>query len=406
MATVYGNKIKNSPENLQWYTYVVYSGNTATLYGTVEGIGTTGHMWVRFGSPHIGNTSFTQQQGTYATGDVITLGSATISQTSDTSFGATCTGGEWGQNGTSEGTIPAQTPPSGLSCLVNNITRTSATLSGSVSNWGNTGASRQSETYEWGTSTSYGNTGSSLSNLTPNTTYYYRYTATNTNNLSSSITGSFVTSGNAPDISSVNITNNRTSVTLSPNVTYDTNDSYSSRTLLWGTSTSYGNSQTSLTIDNLTPNTRYYYELSITSSFNRTGSYSDSFVTSGNAPVISNVVASNITYNGATITVTAAPDTNASIVSYEIIIKDTNNNVIDTYTGSNNSYTSTSLSPNTTYMVEVIVEDNFSRFTNDISLSFNTPSNGGFKINGKMVESMRLNGKNIIGARLNGRDLF
>ncbi len=108
-GTVYGNAVYNSAGSLYWRTYVTYNGSSATLYGQVVlTSGTSGSMWVKFGSPHIGGTYFGEQTGTYSGGTVINLGSTTISTTSETGFGATCSGGGWGQNGTSSGTIPKQ----------------------------------------------------------------------------------------------------------------------------------------------------------------------------------------------------------------------------------------------------------------------------------------------------------
>lgn len=65
-------------------------------------------MWVRFGSAQINGSYFSQQEGTYSSGTTITLGSTSIPTTSDVGFSATCSGGGWGQNGTSSGTIPKQ----------------------------------------------------------------------------------------------------------------------------------------------------------------------------------------------------------------------------------------------------------------------------------------------------------
>ena len=110
MATVYGNKVYNTPKGMSWRVYVEYSGSSATLYGQVisEISGTSGNLWVRFGSPKIGSTTFSDKTGTYATGSSVKLGTATISPSSSTSFSAKCTGGAWGQDGTSSGTIPVQ----------------------------------------------------------------------------------------------------------------------------------------------------------------------------------------------------------------------------------------------------------------------------------------------------------
>lgn len=180
MATVYGNNVYNTPQSLYWQTYVVYDGTTADLYGYVGG---SGSMWVKFGDPHIGGTYFSTVTGTYSSGTAVWLGRATISQTSSYTFGATCTGGSWGQNGTSSGTIPVQSvPPTYNSTNASSITETSVRLTASIDTHGfpltdggwDVGLSTSSYTYYSG-----GQTDKTISGLQPGTTYYYRGYAVN-----------------------------------------------------------------------------------------------------------------------------------------------------------------------------------------------------------------------------------
>ena len=96
--------------------------------------------------------------------------------------------------------IPALGSPSG-GVSHSSIGVNSATITGSVSSWGSY-ATAGSQKIEYGTSTGYGTTVNSgshnLTGLSQNTTYYYRYTITNGQGLSSSYTGSFKTLAGTP----------------------------------------------------------------------------------------------------------------------------------------------------------------------------------------------------------------
>ena len=110
MASVYGNKIYNSTTEISWQTRVDYTSTSAHLYVQVNWEGAAGHsgsIWLRLNSSMAGQT-FSQVTGTYNTGTSISLGTASISPSSSYGFSATCSGGTWGQDGTSSGTIPKQ----------------------------------------------------------------------------------------------------------------------------------------------------------------------------------------------------------------------------------------------------------------------------------------------------------
>lgn len=113
-------------------------------------------------------------------------------------------------------------------------------------------------------------TSPSWSGLTPNTSYILRATATNSAGLTATASDTVTTTGNAPTINSVTASPSRTSVILNPNVSYDTNASFSSYSIRYGTSTSYGSTSTSTTISGLTPNTTYYYSMTVTDNWGRT----------------------------------------------------------------------------------------------------------------------------------------
>lgn len=172
----------------------------------------------------------------------------------------------------------------------------------------------------YGTSTSYGNSASSgvqITNLSPNTTYYYRYRLTNAGG-SSDYTGNFTTTGNAPVINSIAVSPSRTSVILNPNVSYDTNASFSSYSIRYGTSTSYGSTSTSTTISGLTPNTTYYYSMTVTDNWGRTSTAkTGSFKTTGNNPTINSHGVKTYAQTSVEMQYSASYDTNDSLSSYK-----------------------------------------------------------------------------------------
>ena len=203
--------------------------------------------------------------------------------------------------------------------------RTGATFSVSTSY--DTLRKHKSTNISYGKSTSYGSssTSTSLSSLTPNTTYYYSVTVTDQNNggaystalTSSAKTGSFTTTGNAPSISSVTPDVFRTKAILNYAASYDTNDSFSSLSIKYGTSTSYGSTSTSTTLNNLQPNTTYYYSMTVTSSKSRTSSaYTGSFKTTAYLPSGLSVSASNTLPFSTNLSVSGSGDTNAGITNY------------------------------------------------------------------------------------------
>ena len=177
---------------------------------------------------------------------------------------------------------PVTTPTlSGVS--VGGVARTSANASFTVTN--NGGASIVDNyidcgTYNFGNvvSTIVGTSGT-FTNLTPNTTYYVRANASNGTYRGYSGVGSFKTTGNAPSITSVTTTPTVDSCSFTINVSYDTNDGFSSRTIEYGTTMSYGSSTTGTSISGLSPSTTYYYKVTINSVQGRSGTYTGSFTT-------------------------------------------------------------------------------------------------------------------------------
>lgn len=208
---------------------------------------------------------------------------------------------------------------------VSGITRTSATLNVSCSSnpagywrihWYNTSGS-------WVGYSGNGATGSwtyTQDNLTPNTSYNF-YTQV-TNNNDGEGTGlspiGFTTIGNAPAINSIAISPSRTSAIFNPNVSYDTNASFSSYSIRYGTSTSYDSTSTSTTISGLSPNITYYYSMTVTDNWGRTSAAkTGSFKTTGNDPTINSHGVKTYAQTSVEMQYSASYDTNDSLSSYK-----------------------------------------------------------------------------------------
>ena len=230
-----------------------------------------------------------------------------------------------GKTATSTGTICLTPQVPATPTVSTTPSRTGCTFS--VSSSYDTNRAYSSTSIKYGTSTSYGSTSASttLSNLTPNTTYYYSVTVTDKNSgggytsarTSAAKTGSFTTTGNAPSISSITPEVYRTKAILNYSATYDTNDSFSSLSIKYGTSTSYGSTSTSTTLSNLQPNKTYYYSMTVTSSKSRTSSAkTGSFKTTAYMPSGLSITISNILPFTASAKVTGSGDTNAAITNY------------------------------------------------------------------------------------------
>lgn len=242
---------------------------------------------------------------------------------------------------------------------VSGITRTSATLNVSCSSnpagywrihWYNTSGS-------WVGYSGNGATGSwtyTQDNLTPNTSYNF-YTQV-TNNNDGEGTGlspiGFTTIGNAPTINSVGVSPSRTSAIFNPSVSYDTNASFSSYSIRYGTSTSYGSTSTSTTISGLTPNTTYYYSMTVTDNWGRTSAAkTGSFKTTGNNPTINSHGVKTYAQTSMEMQYSASYDTNDSLSSYKWEYG-TSTSYGSSVTGTN---TISGLSANTTYYYKLTV---------------------------------------------------
>jgi hypothetical protein len=210
---------------------------------------------------------------------------------------------------------PSQQSPTVDTSSASNVTSFSAVLNGSVNPQGSADTVRW---FDWGTTAAFGNStpkanqgtsaGSfsySISNLSPNTTYYYRAVAQNSYGLVNGTTFSFQTSG--PNYLSTPPTTTAGSttpfvITQAPRVVADTaavvaGTAFPGGTVAtrgwfeWGTNASLGNQTTpqdigsaaaidfSENIPNLSVNTVYYYRAVIENSKGRANGIILSFVT-------------------------------------------------------------------------------------------------------------------------------
>lgn len=233
------------------------------------------------------------------------------------------------------------------------IDRTVATLNLAVTY--DTNAIFDQGNYEWGEiegSYSYSGTSTNLTDLTPNTLYYVRARVKdNWDRWSDYIYGSFTSSGNAPIINAVEETVGRTTVTLTPDVTYDIKDGLGTAKVVygedWGETTTITKNTAVITLSNLTPNTNYIYQFNITSEKNRISNYfNDSFKTIGFAPNISAMTVDEA-QTTAFLNPTVEYDTNDSLGYYVIVYGKTS------YEKTTNSLTLTDLEPETSYLYKI-----------------------------------------------------
>jgi hypothetical protein len=183
---------------------------------------------------------------------------------------------------------------------------------------------------------------------------YYQYTNSADGEGSGLIAVPFKTSGNAPTINSVKPTTTRTGANLADNnITYDRNAKFSSLSIKYGTTTNYGSTSTSTTIEKLSANTTYHYSMTVTDNFGRTsGAKTGSFKTLGNNPTIQ--TGHGLKTGGQTSVVmqySATYDTNDALSSYKWEYGTT------TSYGKNVTNTNSigSLSTNTTYHYKLTV---------------------------------------------------
>ncbi|MFQ5470861.1 MAG: fibronectin type III domain-containing protein, partial [Gammaproteobacteria bacterium] len=245
---------------------------------------------------------------------------------------------------------------------------------------------------EYGTSTNFGNftpvdnalvTNHSLTvtGLSPTTTYYYRVISKDAaGNAGTSYTYTFTTGDTtAPVISNVTVSN---IMTNGASVTWNTNELADSQ-VEYGVDTNYGSFTTlypipstyhSHSLLNLTANTTYHYRVINTDEAGNTTTSPDyTFTTKDILLGITNVTASNITDNAATITWTTNKPADSK-VAYGLTSALANVTPVDTALVTTHSVTITGLSPSRIYYYRAYSTDGGGSSTNGSVLSFVTPA--------------------------------
>ncbi len=232
-------------------------------------------------------------------------------------------------------------PPTVTTGVASGITPTAATLGGTV----NPNGASTAALFEYGTTTSYGQTvpllspgsGTSAasvsglaSGLTCDTTYHFRLVATNVGGTTNGPDATFVTTRCPPTVttgvaSSISLTGATLSGTANPNGASTT------ASFEYGTTTSYGSATTpqslgsgtsavSLSggvITGLTCGTTYHFRVVATNVGGTTNGANATFITTACAPTVTTGVASGISLTGATLNGTVNPRAASTTALFE-----------------------------------------------------------------------------------------
>ena len=223
-----------------------------------------------------------------------------------------------------------------------NISANGITLNGTV----NANFSPASVTFEYGTTTSYGQTisaipspvtGNTITNVSANitglnegTTYHYRVKAANSIGTAEGSDMTFTTSGEVPVALTQAAANiNTTQATL--NGIINANYSSTSVTFEYGISTNYGmtfsaspgnvtgntNTNVSAVISNLNPGTTYHFRVRATNTLGTTFGEDITFTTLGQIPTVITQPASNVQVTTATLNGTINPNSLTTDFNFE-----------------------------------------------------------------------------------------
>lgn len=346
-----------------------------TVDGTVTNTNTVGSVYYSATASVSGQTvssyawTIDGKTATQSAGTQQTMTGITPNSNISWSVTATSSGG---LTATDSGTLATiHTAPTLSGGTWTNGTRTSGKYQGTLAynRTFNNGTSFGSHTLVYGTSTSYGTTATdpgsgttwTLSNLTPNTTYYWKVTETDNGLVpaTSTLTGSFTVTGIAPTISNVSVTPGENNCAFSWTATPDTGASISSRKIEYGTSTSYGSQITpsgnSGTITNLSGATKYYYRITVTDNKGRSGTATGNFTTLSYAPRNIVIVGEEIKVDSIKVSWTADVPAGDPITSQVIHINDGSSTTDVTLSTSATNYTFSNLSADKDYHIWITI---------------------------------------------------
>jgi len=265
-------------------------------------------------------------------------------------------------------------PPTVSIAAPTNVEQYSATMNGIVNGEG----FLTTVVFEWGTTTSYGQTiiatqspvagtndvqvSANISGLQSATNYHYRIKASNPVNISYSEDMSFTTSISVPQLTTNAVTNILAfSATSGGNITYDGGSPITTRGVCWSTSPNPTTSNThvasgdgigSFTINmiGLTDNTTYYVRAYATNALGTTYGNEISFTTI-TFPTVTTVSANDIKGSSAKSGGTIINNGGSAIIAQGLCWSTTPNPSTANNTTTSFSEVMTSLSPNTTYYV-------------------------------------------------------
>lgn len=226
-----------------------------------------------------------------------------------------------------------------------------------------------SGSYAWtGFGSTYSGSSGTIYNLAHNRTYNWTLKVTASDGGSATKTGSITTDHNAPNLANYYYTEERYGNYYTGTLAYDVNydgAGFNTHSLQYGTSTAYGRyaseagsgSRASWTLNNLEPNTTYYYKITETDNGNpnKTNTYESSFTTGGLAPVIT--VTETVGEHNALLAWSVVYDS-ASLSSCTLEYG-TDTNYGTSVTPSGDSYNITWLGGAMTYYYKLTIVDNF-----------------------------------------------
>jgi hypothetical protein len=288
-------------------------------------------------------------------------------------------------------------PPSATTQAASSITTSSAQLNSYV----NPNGASTTIYYQYGLTSSYGSTtisgnigtsagnyGTSISSLSPNTTYHFRIVAYNSGGTSYGSDLTFTTLASAPTAttqaaSSIASTSAQLNSYVNPNgasttiyYQYGLTTSYGSTTISGNIGTSAGNYGT--TASSLTPNTTYHFRIVAYNSGGTSYGSDLTFTTLASAPAATTQAATSITSTSAQLNSYVDPSGATTTIYYQYGLttsygSTTISGNIGTTAG-NYGTTASSLSPNTTYHFR-IVASNSGGTTYGSDLTFTTLAN-------------------------------
>jgi len=268
-------------------------------------------------------------------------------------------------------------PPSATTQAASSITTSSAQLNSYV----NPNGASTTIYYQYGLTSSYGSTtisgnigtsagnyGTSISSLSPNTTYHFRIVAYNSGGTSYGSDLTFTTLASAPTAttqaaSSIASTSAQLNSYVNPNgasttiyYQYGLTASYGSTTISGNIGTSAGNYGT--TASSLTPNTTYHFRIVAYNSGGTSYGSDLTFTTLASAPAATTQAATSITSTSAQLNSYVDPSGATTTIYYQYGLttsygSTTISGNIGTTAG-NYGTTASSLSPNTTYHFRIV----------------------------------------------------